>query len=173
MFQLFKKIAAAAVLMTSFAANAGVIVDVNNVDTYVGNWRSVTWFHDLSDQGFVPGSALSANITVELRDDQNRDLPELATIILGKVDFQDGSIAYTPTRNWSDALGFNSLASLNTFGLLEVNIWSAFGDFYVGQSTLTVTTKDTVGVATVSESSSAFLFALGLLSLVVCRKKML
>lgn len=168
MFQLLKKIAVATLFMASVTAHAGVIVDVEEVNTYVGMWSSTTWTHDLSDNGLVLGSAQSADISIQFWDDQRRDLPELASIIIGSLDLQDGAIVYNPTSNWSGALGFNSIASLNAYGLLEVNVWSLFGDFYIGDSTLTVTTADVVSVP---EASSLALLVLGLLSLVACRRK--
>lgn len=170
MFQLLKKIAVATLFMASAAAHAGVIVDVEEVNTYVGLWSSTTWTHDLSDDSFVLGSAQSADIIIQFWDDQKRDLPELASIIIGTIDFKDGAIVYNPTSTWTGSLGFNSLASLNAYGLLEVNVWSLFGDFYIGNSTLTVTTDDVVSVP---ESSSIMLFALGLFGLVVSRRKLI
>lgn len=164
------KITLAAAFLLSISAQAAVITDVVAVDTYVGNWGSTTWTHDINDQGFVWGSAESASISIQFWDDQKWDLPELASIIIGTIDFHDGEIIYNAVSDWSGALGFNSLASLNANGLLQVKVWSLLGDFRIGNSTLNVTTADAVSVP---ESGSIVLLALGLLGLAVLRRKSL
>lgn len=157
----------AVLVSVGFSANAGVITDVVEVDTYVGWWESTSWTHDLNDDGFTLGSAQSATLTIEFWDDDKKlwDLGELATIVVGTIDFLDGAFIYVPTTDWSGALGLNSLASLNANGLLSVKVWSDFGDFFVGNSTLEVVT------ASVPEPSALMLLALGLLGLVAARKQ--
>ena len=150
-------------------AVAGVITDVEVIDSYVGYWQSVSWTHDLSDQAFTPGSALGGALTIEFSDDGVRDffgllpdLGEVATIVVGTIDFQDGELFYTPTSNWVGNIGINSLASLNSDGKLDVKVWSDFGDFYVGNSMLEVTTS-------VPEPSMLVLMGMGLVAFGVVR----
>ena len=162
LFQLVKKFALVAACVVSFGAQAGTIVDVEEVNTKTKFIDSTSWTHNLNDEGFVLGSAESATLSIELWDDGGfLDFGEVATIIIGIIDFQDGQFIYNPINTWVGELGFSSLAGLNAFGLLEVTIANV-GDFYIGDSILTVS---------VPESSSLMLFALGLLGLVALRKR--
>ena len=151
-----------AVLFFSAQASANMITDVENVNTKLNLWDSVEWQHDLSDQGFAPGSAKSAKLSIQFSDDKDF-WPELATIVVGKIDFQDGEAFYSPVKDWSGSLGFNSLASLNKSGLLNVKVWSDVGDFYIGQSTLEV--------STVPEPTTLMLMGIGLAGLGATRIK--
>jgi hypothetical protein len=172
--QWIKKVALVAACVVSFGAQAAVIVDTEIVNEKIGAGWLITgdeanWTHDLSDHDFVLGSALSASLAIEFWDDGGfLDGPERASIIVGFIDFRDGAISYNPVSNWGGDLGFNSLASLNAFGMLEVTVVALLGDFYIGKSFLTVNTADAVSVP---ESSSLMLFALGLLGLVALRKR--
>jgi hypothetical protein len=164
-----KTTAAALLLASSLSANAGLITDVESVNEYVGWFDNAKWTHDLNDNGFVLGSAQSATLSIEFWDDRGRfDLGELATIIVGVLDFQDGAWIYNPVNDWSQTLGINSLASLNNNGLLNVKVWSDFGDFYIGNSTLEVTTVD---APSVPEPSTLGLIGFGLGALMLARRK--
>jgi len=158
----------AALSFAAFQTQASIITDVEEVDTHVGWWQSVSWTHDLSDTAFSLGTALSASLTIELYDDCDRcELikGELATIVVGIIDFQDGAMFYNPVTDWSGSLGVNSLAALNSGGLLDVAVISLFGDFRIGDSTLEITT--------IPEPGTPLMLSMGLLGLVGARRRVL
>ncbi|RYY04878.1 MAG: PEP-CTERM sorting domain-containing protein [Gammaproteobacteria bacterium] len=165
--QWIKKIAAATLLLVSSVSFAGVITDVVNVDQKLNFLDSVTWTHSILDNGFVLGSAQSADITIQLKDDSSSWLDgfELATIVIGVIDFEDGALAYNPVSNWSDSLGITSIGLLNSLGQLDVTVTSILGDFWIGSSTLTVKTSS------VPEPGSLLLLSLGLLGLGLARRQ--
>ena len=170
-YQWVKKIVMASVLLFGAVAHADVITDTVAVDTFVSGFGdSASWTHNLNDNGFTLGSANSATLAIEFYDDQDAWYEfggELATIVVGTIDFLDGAIFYTPTSEWSGSLGLNSMVGLNSTGLLNVSVWGLWGDFHIGNSILEVTTA----IASVPEPGSLILFGLGLLGLGVLRRK--
>jgi hypothetical protein len=167
----------------AFQAQANIITDVEVVDRHVSLWKNdsifnpVTWTHDLSDTDFVLGTARSANLIIEFSDDAS-DLTfvsrELATIIVGVLDLQDDDLFYTPVTDWSRSLGVNSLVEMNAFGMLDVTIWSDFGDFYVGNSILEVTTAVIPKASTdISEPAAILILGMGLAGLGMVRQRKL
>lgn len=176
MIQSFKAIIAAALCALSLNSFAGMIVDVERagVETKLNTWQSINWTHDINEWGFVPGSALSASISIDIKDDANDPFwfPfELALVKLGGFDIQDGGVELDATETWIGNLGFSSLAKLNLDGTLAVTVKSLAGDFIVGKSTLTVNTADSDTPVAVPESSSLMLLGLGLLGLGVMRRR--
>lgn len=166
MIKSLKAMLAAALCALSVNSFAGVIVDIerDGLSTTLGFLQSLSWTHDITDHNFDFGTAESASIAIELKDDANdsRFFPlEFAVIRLNLLDLQDGGIAVNPTETWIGNLGLSSLAKLNLDGTLDVRVTSIGGDFVVGKSTLTVK---------VPESGSLVLFALGLLGLGVMRR---
>jgi hypothetical protein len=171
LFKSLKSLVVAAVCLLSVNSFAGLITDVerNGVSTTLNFGQSVSWTHNILDQGFVLGSAESASIIIELKDDQNDPWYqpfEVALIRLGQFDFNDGGLT-NPTVSWFGNLGVSTLAMLNADGTLFVKVTSTFGDFIVGKSTLSVVTKE----ISVPESSPLVLFGLGLLGLGLMRRK--
>lgn len=169
MIKSLKSFVALVACVFSVNSFAGVITDVERegLTTTLSFGQSVSWTHNILDQGFVLGTAESASILIELKDDKDPWYQpfETAIIQLGKFDLQDGALTVSPTVSWFGNLGVSSLAKLNADGTLFVQVTSILGDFVVGKSTLSVITSD------VPESSSLVLLALGLLGLGVMRKK--
>jgi hypothetical protein len=168
-FQWLKKVVAAAVFLMAANSHAGLITDVETVNKTVGFGSSKSWTHNILDQGFTLGSAQSATLTIEFRDDKDPwYLPfETALVQIGLFDLQDGGLVLNPTVNWTGGLGLSSLVKLNADGTLFVQVTSVLGDFIIGNSILTVVTKD----VEVPEPSALILLSLGLLGLVAARKK--
>lgn len=165
-----KSLVVAAACLLSVNSFAGLITDVETVNKTVSITKSVSWTHNILDQGFALGSAESASILIEFRDDKSDPWLqpfETALVQIGFFDVQDGGLVLNPTVNWSGNLGLSSLVKLNADGTLFVQVTSLLGDFVIGKSTLSVVAKD----VSVPESSSLMLLGLGLLGLAVMRKK--
>lgn len=165
-----KSLVVAAACLLSVNSFAGLITDVETVNKTVSITKSVSWTHNVLDQGFALGSAESASILIEFRDDKSDPWLqpfETALVQIGFFDVQDGGLVLNPTVNWSGNLGLSSLVKLNADGTLFVQVTSLLGDFVIGKSTLSVIAKE----VSVPESSSLMLLGLGLLGLCVIRRK--
>lgn len=171
-FQWLKKIIAAAAVMVAANAQAGLITDVVAVNKTIDFAESKSWTHNILDQGFELGSALSATLSIEFRDDKKDPWYwpfETAVIQLGSFDLQDGGLSLTPTVTWTGDVGISSLIKLNSNGALFVKVTSISGDFIIGNSVLSVITKD----VEVPEPGTVMLLSLGLLGLVAARRRAL
>lgn len=161
-------------LCVSTASLATVITDVEEIDTYINWFESTSWTHDITDHDFIFGSAVSGTLSIEFRDDGDSGWfgGEWATVVVGTIDFQDGTLLYKADSTWAGNLGINSLAALNSTGLLDVTVWSDWGDFEIGNSTLEVVTLDIIPNTNtaVPEPSTFLLLAVGVVGLGVCRR---
>jgi hypothetical protein len=135
---IFKPLVLALGMTFGASAGAATITDTITQDAYVSFLGSHTYTHDITDGGFVPGSAISGSLQISIYDDA-RDrfdlLPELVLVIVDSFDFDSGGLTF---GNFDNSLGIQALGSLNADGLLQVKVQSLIGDFRVGTSTLSV-----------------------------------
>jgi len=164
-----KTLLVSATLLFSSISQAGLITDVVNQDVYVNWFDSYSYSHDLTeatDDPFTLGSALSADLSINIYDDSSSfwDGGELILVTVEAFDFDSGGLTFS---SFIGDLEVNGLLALNTNGLLDVTVSSLWGDFRLGDSTLTVVTAD----AAVPEPSIIALFGMGLLGLGLARRK--
>jgi hypothetical protein len=162
---IFKPLALALGMTFGASAGAATITDTITQDAYVTFFGSHTYTHDITDDGFVPGSAISGSLQISIYDDA-RDrfdlLPELVLVIVDSFDFDSGGLTF---GNFDNSLGVQALGSLNADGMLQVTVQSLWGDFRVGESILSVE------VSEVPVPGTLGLLGAGLAALGLARRK--
>lgn len=131
----------ACVLLATTAANAVPIIDTIDQNVLVDTQSPYTYTHDLNDDGFTLGTATSGTISIQFSDDilTNAADDGWEAILIRVENFAtDTGGILDSARLFNNGLEVNALAQINAFGTLEVTVSSLFGDFYVGQSVLTV-----------------------------------
>ena len=165
---IFKPLVLALGMTFGASAGAATITDTITQDAYVSFLGSHTYTHDITDDGFVPGSAISGSLQISIYDDA-RDrfdfLPEVVLVIVDSFDFDSGGLTF---GNFDNSLGIQALGSLNADGLLQVTVRSLWGDFRVGTSILSVETQD---VSEVPVPGTLGLLGAGLAALGLVRRK--
>jgi len=162
---MFKKIGLATtfigVLLTTSTAHAIPIVDTVDQNAYVGWGETYSYTHNLlDDSAFTLGTAISGTIKIQIYDDK-RDgwfKSEGILIVVDDFDFDTGGIMLSAST-FANNVEVNALAKINSSGMLDISISSLWGDFYVGQSILTIETAD----VSVPEPGILGLLSLGLL----------
>lgn len=153
MLNMFKKIwlasAFVGILLTSTTANATLIVDTIDQEVGVGWWDSYSYTHDLTDDGFIPGTTMATSGTIEIQFSDDYDwwleniFPwEIILIVVDDFDFDTGGVLGSAS-SFVNEIEVNALAQINADGMLDITIESLWGDFYVGQSVLSVYTTNT------------------------------
>lgn len=144
-------------------AFSSLIVDRVDINEKVNHWGSTSYVHDINDDGFVLGSAISGTLSIAVSDDSSRwDGPEFAIFVVEGFDLDTGGFSFGSA--FVNDVEVKALGELNSDGFLNVTIASLWGDFWVGQSVLSVVTE-------VPEPATFGLMMIGLLSLVFARRR--
>lgn len=157
-----------ATLLAASFANAGLITDVVEIDQRVVGTH--TYSHNLNNHDFILGTAESASLAIEIYDDASCHeilcadewFPEVLVVIVEEMDFDTGGVTF---GSFFGDLEVQALVALNSNGFLDVTVSTLWGDFMMGDSTLSVTTSS------VPEPGAIGLLLMSLFGLGLARRK--
>ena len=172
---MFTKKSLTAVLLGLFLSaisHAGLITDPIQINKKLKFGQSVAWEHDIGAQ-LGSDTAVSGRLTLNFKNgDSFWDLADLATIIVGEIDFQDGSVLWSVFggNDYTGNVGDNSIDIINNTGSLWVKVANLipFTKFKLLSSTLEVRTASATAVP---EPASIALIAIGMIGLYAARRK--
>lgn len=150
-------------------AQAGYIVDTVDQTMLMDAGDHHSYTHNLNDDGFVLGSALSGTLKIHVADDNegwDEKFPwewESILFIVEDFDFDTGGFTFGTT--FYNELEFEALAAINMDGYLDVTVKAITGDFWLGDSILKVKTADVPGPGVLG------LMVIGLAGLGLSRRK--
>ena len=126
-FSNIRKIGLVLSLLFSTSSFASLIVDVVYQDQALsGLGNSISYQHDITDDGFTFGSATSANLAIQVN---NLSFWETLLFQIEEFDFDSGAI--TLGSGFIGDLEVNALAALNSNGLLDVFVYVVFWLYFV------------------------------------------
>jgi hypothetical protein len=160
---------AAGLLFPSFASADPIIIDTIEQNQFVNWWSDYTYTHNINDDGFVLGSATGGTLEILISDDGGfLDSFEALLFIVEGFDFDTGQFSFG--TSFFGALEVSALGALNKDGLLDITVPSLWGDFYVGNSTLTVYTS-IPDFTSIPEPGALGLLCLGLVAMGTVRRR--
>ncbi len=156
-----------ALLAVASVSQAGFIQDTVIQEKYVNVWdfEPYEYSHNINDDGFELGTAISATLSIDVRDDSCWDFFESVLFVVEDFDFDTGSFSFG--SDFFGDLEVNALGALNEDGILDVTIVALAGDFIVGNSVLSVITEDATSVP---EPAALLLMSLGLVGVGFARR---
>jgi len=166
-----------AALLTTTAANAIPIVDTVDQNIFLQTGNTYSYTHNLLDDGFNPGTTTATSGTFEVQFSDDADAAwEVILIVFDRFDFNTNGLSVSSSASpFSNQLEIDTLAKIDSTGMLDITIASLWGDFFVGQSVLTIETTDnlvsTPDVRSIPEPGVLGLLCIGLIGTGVTRRK--
>ncbi|WP_372656496.1 PEP-CTERM sorting domain-containing protein [Hydrogenophaga sp.] len=174
MMKLKSLLAGVAFAVVSVAASATPwtqTIDFNP-DVYISN-NTYSWTHDLTTDGFNPGSDLitNFNLSVTIKDERDSIFSSWEWAAIDLPGVFDDAIWFSPIgSNNAGGNDFFGYLQLNTSGLLSVSLSSVLGDFLLDKSTLTASGFDG-NKNQIPEPGILALLGLGLAGMAVLRRR--